>query len=165
PPHTYPCRGSSAASDVYKRQFQDNHLMRSIEARISKINNQNLTLLSYHEAKAHLPGNSRGLEKLLELIAQSKIRHLKKKQTLYYEGDYPQGLYLLASGCIKTLKLTNDGRQLITGLYKPNEFIGLDTLLLDVPVTERAETTENSSVYFISKKTVVDLLNEHDYLN
>lgn len=152
------------ADDFVTKPFRDNQLMRSIEARINKIN-QNLTMLSEQEAKIPHLGYSRGLEKLLELIAQSKVRHLKKKQTLYYEGDYPQGLYLLATGCIKTLRLTNDGRQLITGLYKPNDFIGLDTLLLDSPFTESAETTENSSVHLIPKKIVMDLLNEHIELN
>src|SRR5690606_27482537 len=136
-----------------------------VEAGINKIKNRNGTLLTFNETNNTSLNGGEGLKKLHDLISQSKIRQIKKKQTLFYESDYSQWIYLLVEGCIKTLKLTNDGRQLITGLYKPKSFIGLDTLLLDEPWTESAEATENSSLYFISKSSIIDLLNEHVELN
>ncbi|WP_454879747.1 response regulator [Sphingobacterium detergens] len=139
------------ADDFVTKPFQGDQLVRSVEGRINKNNNH--------------PHNGTGLEKLFDLISQCKIRHIKKKQTLYYESDHSQWLYLLIEGCIKTLKLTDDGRQMITGLYKANSFIGLDTLLLDDPWLESAEATKDSSLYLISKSAIIDLLNEHVGLN
>lgn len=139
------------ADDFVTKPFQGDQLVRSVEGRINKNNNH--------------PHNGTGLEKLFDLISQCKIRHIKKKQTLYYESDHSQWLYLLIEGCIKTLKLTDDGRQMITGLYKANSFIGLDTLLLDDPWLESAEATQDSSLYLISKSAIIDLLNEHVGLN
>ncbi|WP_206531890.1 cyclic nucleotide-binding domain-containing protein [Sphingobacterium sp. DR205] len=139
------------ADDFVTKPFQGDQLIRSVEGRINKNNNH--------------PHNGTGLEKLFDLISQCKIRHIKKKQTLYYESDHSQWLYLLIEGCIKTLKLTDDGRQMITGLFKPNSFIGLDTLLLDDPWLESAEATQDSSLYLISKSAIIDLLNEHVGLN
>ncbi|TDQ76385.1 response regulator [Sphingobacterium yanglingense] len=151
------------ADDFVTKPFQGGQLVRSVEARINK--NKNQTSLPISEVDNIHPHNGKGLEKLIDLISQCKIRHIKKKQMLYYESDHSQWLYLLIEGCIKTLKLTDDGRQMITGLYKPKSFIGLDTLLLDDPWLESAEATQNSSLYFISKSAIIDLLNEHVELN
>lgn len=154
------------ADDFITKPFQSNQLVRAVEARINKNKNLNWTLLSVSEPhNNHHLHDGKGLEKMFELISESKIRHIKKKQTLFYESDHSQWLYLLVKGCIKTLKLTSDGRQLITGLYKPKSFIGLDTLFLDEPWTESAEATENSSLHFIPKSAIIDLLNEHVELN
>lgn len=152
------------ADDFVTKPFQGNQLVRSVEARINKNKDQNWASLPINNPIGN-HHNGKGLEKLLDLISQCKIRHIKKKQTLYYESDHSQWLYLLVEGCIKTLKLTDDGRQMITGLYKPKSFIGLDTLLLDEPWLESAEATQNSSLYFISKSAIIDLLNEHVELN
>lgn len=153
------------ADDFITKPFQGNQLIRAIEARIDKIKDENLSVLPQSVTYDLHLHNGKGLEEMLELIGRSKIRSIRKKQILFYESDYMQWLYLLVEGCIKTLKLTDDGRQLITGLYKPKSFIGLDTLLLDQPFTESAEATEDSTLYFISKKAIIELLDEHVELN
>lgn len=153
------------ADDFITKPFKSEQLIRSVEARIKKLKNQNGAILPFGEYSLSNSPNTKGIENLLKLISQSKIRHIRKRQTIYYEGDFSQYIYLLVEGCIKSLKLTNDGRQLITGLYRPNSFIGLDNLFLDAPLTQSAETTENSSLYFIPKNSVKELLNEHVELN
>ena len=153
------------ADDFITRPFHSNQLIRCVENRINKLKNHNMAILPFGNTNDNNIQNGQSVEELLELISESKIRHVKKKQTLYYEGDYSQWLYLLVEGCIKTFKLTNDGRQLITGLYKPNSFIGLETLFLDTALTEIAEATVNSSLYFIPKSAILDLLEVHVDLN
>lgn len=155
------------ADDFLTRPLNSNQLIRAVENQFNKYKIQNccLSLDRDSDSEDNTQLKKNGLEKLYELISQSKTRYIKKKQTLYYEGDYAQWLYLIAEGCVKTFKLTNDGRQLITGLYKSNEFLGLDNLLIDVPFSEDAEATEDSSVYFISKTAITELLNEHVDLN
>lgn len=153
------------ADDFITTPFQSNQLIRSVEAKINSHRDPN----SVHFPLNRLHTNSfhtvKSLERLHELIVQSKVRHIKKKQTLYFEGDYLQWLYYLVEGSIKTLKLTNDGRELIMGLFKPKSFIGLDSLLLDEAFNHTAEATVNSSLYFISKSAVLDLMNEHVEVN
>lgn len=153
------------ADDFITNPFQSNQLIRSVEARINRDNDHNSVQLPLNKLHTNSLPTVKSLERLHELIAQSKVRHLKKKQTLYFEGDYSQWLYYLVEGSIKTLKLTNDGRELIMGLYKPKSFIGLDSLLLDEAFNHTAEATMNSSLYFISKSAVLELMNEHVELN
>ncbi len=104
---------------------------------------------------------SNGAKELKELIALRKIRHIKKKQVLYYHGDEPLGLYLLMSGSVKTLKLTEDGRELTTGLYQPDDFIGINALLLDESFAETAEAIEDSSVCLLPREAMLNLINKY----
>lgn len=153
------------AGNFVIRPFNSNQLTRAVETQFSKHKNQNGTLSPIANSKDSQQLQDNGLEKLFTLISQSKTRHIKKKQTLYYEGDYAQWLYLIAEGSVKTFKLTNDGRQLITALYKSNDFVGLDNLLINLPLSENAEVTEDSSIYFISKTAVLELLNQYVDIN
>ncbi|MFZ4263801.1 response regulator [Sphingobacterium sp. HJSM2_6] len=153
------------ADDFITKPFQSNQLIRSVEARINKAKNQKWKSLPINESYNITSNFDKGFEELFELISKSKIRHLKKKQTLFYESDYSQWIYLLVEGSIKTYKLTNDGRQLITGLYTSKSFIGVGTLFLEEPLTESAEAVKNTSVYFLLKSDISELLNKHVQLN
>jgi len=153
------------ADDFIMHPFRNNELIKSVEARFNK------SKLRAHanEALIDMPDsafiNEKGIEQLQETILQSNFRRIKKKQALYYEGDYNQGIYFLKEGCIKTFKINSDGRELITNIYNSNSFIGLDYLMIDGPLCENAEAIECCSIYFITKKTILDLLKTDIKLN
>jgi CRP-like cAMP-binding protein len=52
----------------------------------------------------------------------------KKKQIIHYEGDHATGIYLVISG-IKTMKMAEDGRELMTGIYQAEDFLGINIIL------------------------------------
>lgn len=153
------------ADDFIMHPFRDNQLIKAVEARFNK------SKLRVHttEILVDSPDNTllseKGIEQLQETILQSNLRRIKKKQTLYYEGDYSQGIYFLKEGCIKTFKINSDGRELITNIYNSNSFIGLDYLMIDGPLCENAEAIECCSIYFITKKSILDLLKTDIELN
>lgn len=74
-----------------------------------------------------------------------------KKQVLYTEGKHARYLYFLKSGKIKTFKIHEDGKEYITNLYGPNEYIGHVALLENQPYTDTAEVLENAEVIAIPK--------------
>jgi CRP-like cAMP-binding protein len=80
---------------------------------------------------------------------------------LYYEGDHPQGLYLVIEGAIRTFKLAEDGRELMMGLYKPDDYLGVHALLLDDPFTETAEAVEDAAVCMLPKDAIITLVNKY----
>ncbi|WP_222539136.1 response regulator [Pedobacter polysacchareus] len=150
------------ADDYLTKPFSDMELLNAIETRINKSQRQKTfytNTFQNHDLLNMTEGN--GMKALKELILNRKIRHIKKKQVLYYDGDLPQGLYLIAEGQLKTVKKVLDGRQLITGLYKANDYIGLDALLLDEVFTESAEATEDTSLYFLPKELIIELINKY----
>ena len=150
------------ADDFLTKPFDDIELLHAIETRIRKSQSRKK---NYHTTLQNIEnlalGKETGFKELNDLIQKRKIRNIKKKQTLYYEGDIPQGLYLVMSGSIKTVKQADDGRCFITGLYKDDGYLGLDSLLLDEVFTETAEAIEDSSVCLLPKELILALLGQY----
>lgn len=150
------------ADDYLTKPYDDIELLNAIESRLQKKEKQQL----FHSRQLQHMENlaaaaSSGAAELKALIAGRKIRPIKKKQVLYYDGDQPQGIYLVLSGGIKTLKLADDGRELMTGLYKPEDYLGVTALLLEKPFNDTAEAVEDSSVCLLPKEAIVTLLNRY----
>ena len=150
------------ADDYLTKPFNDTDLLHAVETRIMKHQRQKAYYSSAVQNLEKLSmGTGNGMKEFKALIADRKIRHIKKKQVLYYEGDTPQGLYLVVEGSIKTIKLAADGRQFITGLYNPDDYIGLDALLLDEDFTETAEAVEDSSIYLLPRELILNIVNKY----
>ncbi len=150
------------ADDYLTKPFDDIELLNAIESRLDKKRKQeeyfSKSLASLETLSG---GNGQGTAELKTMIAGRKIRQIKKKQVLYYEGDHPQGLYLLIEGSIRTFKLAEDGRELVMGLYKPDDYLGIHALLLDEPFTETAEAVEDAAVCLLPKDAIVTLVNKY----
>ncbi|WP_159476820.1 response regulator [Dyadobacter sp. 3J3] len=153
------------ADDYLTKPFDDIELLSAIESRLTKEVKQK----AYHSKTLKnleklTIGADSGAAELKALIECRKIRHIKKKQTLYYDGDAPLGIYLILSGSVKTIKRTDDGRELITGLYSADDYLGVDALLLDVVFNETAEAIEDTAVCLLLKESVITLLSTYPQL-
>lgn len=150
------------ADDYLTKPFDEGELLNAIESRLAKRKKQeeyysrsmqNLELLA--------KGAGKGAAELKTLIAGRKIRQIKKKQVLFYEGDQPQGLYLLMEGGVRTYKMAEDGRELTMNLYKPDDYLGIHALLLDEPFTETAEAVEDIAICLLPKDAVISLMDRY----
>jgi len=150
------------ADDYLTKPFDDIELLNAIESRLDKKRKQeeyfSKSLASLESLSG---GNGQGTSELKAMISGRKIRQIKKKQVLYYEGDHPQGLYLVIEGAIRTFKLAEDGRELMMGLYKPDDYLGVHALLLDEPFTETAEAVEDAAVCMLPKDAIITLVNKY----
>ncbi len=148
------------ADDYLTKPFDDIELLNAIEGRLKKEQKQKAFYSRTLQNLVKLTATSQsGKAELQELITNRKIRHVKKKQVLYYEGDQPLGVYLVLEGCLKTVKQASDGRELITGLYHTDDYLGINAMLLDEPFSETALAVEDTAVCLLQKESVVSLLN------
>ncbi len=53
-------------------------------------------------------------------------RHIQRGETLYSSGEYFKSLYSIRSGFFKTLILSEDGREQVTGFQMGGDVLGLD---------------------------------------
>jgi len=150
------------ADDYLTKPFDDIELLSAIESRLEKKRRQeeyySKSLQSLEKLSA---GNGQGATELKNIIAGRKIRQIKKKQVLYYEGDNPQGLYLMIEGAVRTFKLAEDGRELMMGLHKADDYLGVNALLLDEAFTETAEAVDDSAVCLLPKDAIINLVNKY----
>jgi CRP-like cAMP-binding protein/AmiR/NasT family two-component response regulator len=149
------------ADDYLTKPFDDIELLNAIESRLEKkVKHQNFYSKSLDQISG-LISHTSGLKELQKLIAERKLRHIKKKQVIYYDGDAVTGIYLVVHGKVKTVKLTEDGRQLMTGIYSSDEYFGIPSLLLNEPYAETAEAMEDTTICLLPKDMMEELLSQY----
>jgi CRP-like cAMP-binding protein/CheY-like chemotaxis protein len=150
------------ADDYLTKPFDEIELLKAIEGRFAKEQKQKAhhskTLLRLESLRTK---SESGAAELKTLIAGRKIRQIKKGQVIYYDGDQPLGIYLILEGSIKTARRSDDGRELMTGLFKADDYLGVSALLLEQAFTETAEALEESAICLLHKDPVIALLNRY----
>jgi DNA-binding response OmpR family regulator len=149
------------ADDYLTKPFDDVELFNAIEMRLKKHQNHKTMNSASLDHLSSLISNKGGLEELRRYIAERKLRQIKKKQVIYYEGDTANGLYLIISGKVKTFKVAQDGRELLTGLYGADEYFGTAALLAGENYMETSEAVENTSLCLIPRDLMEQLLNKY----
>ena len=83
------------------------------------------------------------IDKLENIIQRGRPTH--KKEHVYHAGDEFSSVYAVHSGAVKTIKITEDGIEQITGFHLPGEIIGIDGLATNVH-SNSAIALETSSI-------------------
>lgn len=150
------------ADDYLVKPFDDVELLNAIESRLNKKRKQeDFYSKSIAQLTKLVSGTGGGLKELNKMVQDRKVRSIKKKQIIYYEGDAVSGIYLVLSGKVKTMKLSEDGRELLTGMYGPEEYFGIPALLLQAPYAETAEALEDTTICQLPKEMLEELLNRY----
>lgn len=149
------------ADDYLTKPFDDVELLNAIESRLAKKQKQVLFYSKSLDQINGLVGSTSGSKEFQRLIEQRKVRHIKKKQVIYYDGDSVAGIYLVLNGKVKTVKLSEDGRQLMTGIYTADQYFGVASLLSDKPYTETAEAMEDSDLCLLPKEMMESLIHKY----
>ena len=146
------------ADDYLTKPFDESELLSAVESRLAR----------FAHLRADYDLKQEGLEPFLTdaqrvggldgLTTDRKPRPVKKKQYLYAEGDEPTRVFFLKSGQVKTVKSTPDGKELITSLYGPGEFVGFLDLLLGQDHRDSAVVLDDAEVVYIPKDDFMELL-------
>jgi len=147
------------ADDYLTKPFDDMELLNAIESRLKKKELQQNFYSKSLDRLGTLISKNNGLAELKKIIQERKTRQFKKNQVIYYEGDKGNGLYLLLSGKIKTIKLAEDGRELMTGIYTDDDYLGITAVLSNEQFSDTATALEDSTLCLIPKDQIEPLLN------
>ncbi len=146
------------ADDYITKPFEGSDLLKVIEVRLNKneklkkIFKNDLTEVSefFNQAK-----KNSDFQKLLE---KRHVRHCRKKDFVYLEGQTANDLYMVSKGEIKTFKMNSDGKELITGFHQAGSFLGYIPLLEDKPYSENAVAMEDSEITIIPRQDFLALI-------
>ncbi|HTE00097.1 MAG TPA: response regulator [Mucilaginibacter sp.] len=147
------------ADDYLTKPFDDIELLNAIETRLKKKEIQHNFYSKSLERLDNLVNKNDGLGELKRIISERKSRQFKKNQVIYYEGDKGNGLYLVISGRVKTVKLAEDGRELMTGISNTDEYLGIQAVLSNEPYSDTATALDDSTLCLIPKDSIDQLLN------
>lgn len=147
------------ADDYLTKPFDDIELLNAIESRLRKKTAQQCFYSQSLENLNSIVSKNSGLAELKRIIGERKVRLFKKDQVIYYDGDKGNGLYLILKGRVKTVKLANDGRELMTAIHSAEEYLGVNAMLSNEAYTDTATTLEDSQLCLIPKDQLDNLLN------
>ncbi|MET4082867.1 CRP-like cAMP-binding protein/DNA-binding NarL/FixJ family response regulator [Pedobacter sp. UYP30] len=152
------------ADDYLTKPFDDIELLNAMESRLKKKDQQEKFYTNGLQKLQDFASKEQGILALKELVALKKIRSIKKKQVIYYDGDIAQGLYLVIDGQVKTSKMSEDGRDFLTGIHHADEYFGLHDTLISNVHTETATALEDSRICLLPKNQVDEILSKNPSL-
>lgn len=146
------------ADDYLTKPFDDTELLKAIEARLRKINIRQKKYASTADGFDTLVLDASKILNLGDLGRGKKTIVLKKKSVLFGDGDTPTSVFLVKSGEIKVSRLHQDGKELITNVYLPDDFFGFEAVLGNGVYNESAVAMAESEVIVIPKEDFLALL-------
>jgi CRP/FNR family transcriptional regulator, polysaccharide utilization system transcription regulator len=117
------------ADDFLVKPYSGDQLLSIIAARIHKaqqvkVIKTNTSATGVANRKCVLP------EVLAELLSgKFQVKKLRKKESLFLEGEDSNFLFQVTSGKLKTYKLNEAGKEYITNIYKTGDFFGFHALI------------------------------------
>ncbi len=149
------------ADDYLTKPFDDTELLNAIEARLKKRNMQEKHYASTAEGLDTFLEDARHVLNARDLARDKRTKAFKKKGVVYSEGDTPMYVYFVKSGNVKGFKGHPDGKELITALYGPNDFIGFEAILENAPYAESAVSLQDAELVMIPKQDFISLIQGH----
>ncbi|KAA3435942.1 response regulator [Rufibacter hautae] len=146
------------ADDYLTKPFDGMELLVAVESRLAKQQQQQTFYSQPLVNLGNLAATADGLAQLKDTVSGLKVRQAKKDQCIYQEEDHAKGIYLVLGGRFKTSRMADDGRELITGMYTQDDYMGIEAMLLGEAYTDSATAMENSSYCLLTKETVDSFL-------
>ncbi|MBS1661027.1 MAG: response regulator [Bacteroidetes bacterium] len=146
------------ADDYITKPFEDIELLNAIEMRLKKYDILQGRYPEDEKGASHLIAdlNASGMLRLDPSTAETQ--ELGKKMFLYQESKRPKSLYLLKSGKIKAYRINEDGKEYITNLYAPGDYIGYLPLLESKSYEDSAVVLEDAELAVFPKDEFLDAL-------
>jgi CRP-like cAMP-binding protein/CheY-like chemotaxis protein len=149
------------ADDFITKPFHEEELIRAIETRFRKS----------MFAETHFVRSAEGFKafmedaKSLEVVRSTAENHnaltYEKKSIIYHEGDEPRHLYFIEQGKVKTVKMSDDGKELISGVFSEGEFFGYLAMFEDTEHAESAIALEHTVLATITKNQFFEIVSSN----
>jgi DNA-binding response OmpR family regulator len=139
------------ADDYLTKPFDDVELLKAVESRLKKTEILKTEFSKGVQGVYDFLDEVRNLDDLKKITDGKKVYRYKKKEIIYSEGSYPNGVYLVVKGKVKTYKTNEDGKDFITSLYKEGDFFSYADLLEGSVYSESAAALENVELNIIPK--------------
>ena len=105
-------------------------------------------------------GSKLGQAACEDMYREGELRTWNKGAMIFQEGEDAAGIYIVVEGLVKLTRYTYDGREVILHFAEPCMIIAEAAIFLGhYPAT--AIALENSSLIFIHRELLFDLMNRH----
>lgn len=146
------------ADDYLTKPFDGIELLNAVESRINKI----------VRIKKNFEANVGGVSEFIRIASEGaglklvsedrEVCEYKKKHLLYTAGQRPKTVFYVISGKVKVYKINEDGKELITNIYCPNDFFGYTAILDESTYKDNAQLLEDAELMLILREDFMTLI-------
>ena len=156
-------RGMNMGADDYlTKPFDEEELVEVIETRLKKANLVSQVFVAQSPDDSNPEEDIRNLNELKNFFDdEGEDQEFKKKDSIYEAGDHSNYVFLILEGTIKTFQRDEEGKELVTGLYKPDDFLGFTSLAENYPHQESAVAVEDTKLVRILKYKLKEVLEQN----
>ena len=147
------------ASDYITKPFEESELLSAVASRL--------------RAKEMFESSRRGtsnqavplrIEDIERVFAHKELFEYKQGSTIYCEGNVGNHIFYIVNGEVKTFKINEDGKELITELFSDKSFFGFTSFLSNRPYTENSEATKPTKIIKFEKNELLNLIKKNPQL-
>ncbi len=146
------------ADDYITKPFDKSELMNAVESRLKKMESLRKEYRRDIEGLSQFVSDFAGKDALRKFIDEKQVNQYKKKQNIYMEGNYPNGMFYLNKGRVKIFKIHDYGKEFIVSMLKEGDFFGYNALIEERIYEETAQALEDVEVMYLPKEEVFSLL-------
>ena len=100
-------------------------------------------------------------KELHQINSQIVLKLFKKNETILFEEDTSEFMYIILSGKVKVIKTTGEGKEIILAMHNAGNFFGEMSLIDGKTSPASVVATEDSIISIISKNDFYSLLFTH----
>ncbi|MFC6859608.1 response regulator [Zunongwangia atlantica] len=155
-------RGMNMGADDYlTKPFDEEELVEVIETRLKKANLVSQVFVA-ETSSDEAEDDIRNLNELKNFFDdEGEVQEFKIKGSIFEAGDHSNYVYLILEGTIKTFQRDEEGKELVTGLYKPDDFLGFTSLAENYPHQESAVAVKDTKLVRILKYKLKEILEQN----
>jgi len=150
------------ADDYLTKPFEEDDLMSAIESRLAKAELLGRMMNKGISQEQVTDQEMRTLNELKNFFDDNgEEQHFEQGQNIYGEGSRSSTIYLILKGVVKCHTMDQDGKELITSLYRADDFLGFTSFMNNIPYQESATAMEDVSLAGISKDNLKQILEKN----
>ncbi len=101
-------------------------------------------------------------EEMDNIINKMVLKQFKKNETILYEEDTNEFMYIILLGKVKAVRTTEDGKEIILAMHKSGSFFGEMSLLDGRTTPASVIATDDSLIAIIAKKDFFSIIFLHN---
>ncbi|MHA6279396.1 response regulator [Salinimicrobium sp. CAU 1759] len=153
-------RGMDLGADDYlTKPFEEDELISAIESRLAKMAIlRKLQENGNETAEVEPQQKINSLQELREEVKKYDELTFKAGETIYEEGRLGNHFFFVDKGVVKSHRMDEYGKELITSVYKEGDFFGNTSFKKADAYSEYATAMEETRVYAVSKDELKHIL-------
>jgi DNA-binding response OmpR family regulator len=157
------------ADDYITKPFDESEIFSAIESRLAKVAifNENREKPNI-EIATEIDLNENEIKTIDQLknyfIENVEEFSFQPNEIIYHEGDNSNYVYVINTGVVKTYKIDEQGKELITSINKENDFFGFTSFTHNINYKESAAALENVTAFRLTKNELQNMLEKNHFL-